>query len=196
MPTAEKSSSKDKLIALVEKLRVEEPYEYDGFVWAARPQAFYATELDVCTKTIGEWIKETPFVKRPKIICEKKVTVTGEDVEVEGGTKVTLLRLGDPANKGPDECAHIMRGVWKNKIGRKLSEHQKQCLWGFAKDMLKHFPGINPVHVFVYAIDHWPDAASCIKIAEEAEPGYKVEFKEFPASRPFCAGTRPWCTPT
>ena len=74
-----------------------------------------------------------------------------------------------------------MRGVWKKKLGRTVDEHQKRCLWGFAKDMLKHFPGMDPVKVFAYAIDYWPDVASCIHIAEEATPGYKVEFKEFPS---------------
>jgi hypothetical protein len=174
--TTAKKSSKNRLAELVEKLIAEEPYPFDGFMWAKRPHAFYLEELGFSQSTLSGLIKDIPFVRCNKMLGST-VTVTGEDVKIEGGTKTFLLRLGE---KGPHEYALIMRGVWKNKTGRKVTEHQKKCLWGFAKDILKHFPCLDPVRVFVYAIDHWDDAASCIRIAEEAEPGYKVEFKEFP----------------
>ena len=185
--TTTKKSSKDRLVELVEKLVAEDAYEFDGFIWAARPQAFYAQEIGVSKSTVRDLITKAPFVRRARTIGAT-TTTTGNDVKVEGGDRVTLLRLGDPTKKGPDECARIMRGVWKNKLDREVTEPQKKLLWGFAKDLLELYPGINPVHVFAYAIDHWTHTAYSIKLAMQArqakDPSFKPQFHDYP-----CIGT-------
>jgi hypothetical protein len=75
-----------------------------------------------------------------------------------------------------------MRGVWKNKLGLVVDNHQKQCLFGFAKDMVEHCPGVDPVAVFAHALDHWDGVAFYIRQAELVEKckhGYEIQFKEF-----------------
>ena len=97
--TSEKKSSKDRLVELVGKHVAEDAYEFDGFIWAARPQSFYASEVNLCHQQTGRLIGDAPFVSRPKIIGAK-VTVTGEDVKIEGGTKVQLFRARRSYRKG------------------------------------------------------------------------------------------------
>jgi hypothetical protein len=67
-----------------------------------------------------------------------------------------LLRVRVPGEKmGPDECAHIMRGVWRNKIGKATDNNQNMLLWGFAQDMMTEYPTIDPKAVLAHAIDRW-----------------------------------------
>ena len=181
--TEQKKTPKDRLVQLVEKEAAENPFDFDGFKWAARPHAFYLAELGFSQSTLSGLVKNAPFVRRPKIIGAT-VTVNGEDVNIEGGTKVSLLRIGDPADKGPHEYALIMRGVWKNKTGWPLTEHHKKLLYGMAKDMVEHFPGISPVDVFVHALDNWQQTAGAIKIAMMTQrtktPSFDPQFHYFP----------------
>lgn len=174
MPTTTKPS-KDQLVALVEKIAAEEPYEFDGFTWAARPQSFYSETMGVSIKTIGRWIKEPPFVRRAKIIGAT-VTELGEDVKVEGGTKVCLLRIGDPSEKGPNDYKNMMAKIWEQKTGKIVTQHQKRCLYGLAKEL----PNGAALDVFVYALNNWQTVAGAIKIAAEARPNHKPRFLYYP----------------
>ena len=47
-----------KLIALVEELISNEPYDAHGYVWAARPQSYYCEKLDMSVETLRRHISE------------------------------------------------------------------------------------------------------------------------------------------
>jgi hypothetical protein len=159
----------EKLIELVSKLIAQAPVEFAGFKWAAMRQCFIATKIGVSQSTLTSLLKDPMFAQRPKRI---------------EGEMVTLLRVRvSGETRGPDECAHVLRRVWKNKIGKAVDKHQEHCLYFFARDMLKDFPSVDPVAVFAYALDHWPTVAWYIKQAdwvEKCKIGYEVRFKEFP----------------
>ena len=185
---ATNSTKKSALVALVHELVESDPYERDGFLWAARPQGFLAEKLGVAAKTISRWSGEPPF--------QRKVVLTPQN------DKVTLLRVGDPAPPDPHAVALTLRGVWRNKTGMEPIttekaqadwDHMKRCLWGFAKDVMalpevKAFaddPGEFAKAAFKFALNDWQTTASAIKIAalthKAINPDFKIRFWDYPS---------------
>jgi hypothetical protein len=64
--TTEKKAS--ALVALIDKLIAEEPYEAHGVAWARRPLKFYSEALGVSLVTIRKRIAEGSFVKLVKSV--------------------------------------------------------------------------------------------------------------------------------
>ena len=165
-----------KLNALVEELNSNEPYDAHGYVWAARPQSYYCEKLDISVETLRRHISKPPFVRRSAVVGKVEQIVDGKTVIAVAGKKLCLLRIGEAPDKTANDYKNIMASIWKQKTGYTATAHQKQCLWGFAQDV----PGEWAVKAFKYALDHWQETATSIKIAAEARPGYKPRFYDFP----------------
>ena len=96
---AEKKLSDRALAALIEDLIAKEPHEFDGYLWAARPQSYYFETLGVSQWTLIGRIKKPPFVARTTKI---------------DGKLVCLLRVGEPAPKGLNDYKKIIRSMLRS----------------------------------------------------------------------------------
>jgi hypothetical protein len=94
-----KKLSDRALAALIEDLIAKEPHEFDGYLWAARPQSYYFETLGVSQWTLIGRIKKPPFVARTTKI---------------DGKVVCLLRVGEPAPKGLNDYKKIMRSMLRS----------------------------------------------------------------------------------
>lgn len=161
------------LVSLIQDLIAKEPYELNGFKWAARPDVYYCEALVISVKTLGRR-KKDPLIQWKRKRIDGKI--------------VTLLRIGEPDLMDPEPYALALRGVWRNKTGRTPANREQQCLWGFCKDVMalpevKAFtdkPGEFAVAAFKHALDNWQLTAGCIKLAAETVPGYKPRFWHYP----------------
>jgi hypothetical protein len=110
------------LVSLVEQLIAKEPYEIDGFKWAAQPQTYYCEKLSTSTATLRRRIVKPPFVRAWKMVGAQIVTV-GEDTTVIGGKKLCILRIGvAPPKDVADEAKRVM-------IGESVSTKLKSLSW-------------------------------------------------------------------
>lgn len=79
-------------------------FEFEGFVWAVRPEPEWAKLLGVkSADTISDLIKIPPIQK--------------DYTQVEG-KKALLLRVGPPGVPTPRKIANFMRGAFRAKTGR------------------------------------------------------------------------------
>jgi len=176
-----KPISNAALIAVVENLIVQEPHEFDGHKWAAKPNEFYCKAAGLTARTFGRMIKDAPFVRRHKRI---------------DGKPTCLLRVGVAGPKSVHETALVLRGIWRNKTGMATPEageavekweHQKRCLWGFAKDVMA-LPGLKylddpsdfAVAAFKGALDNWQDTVTACRIEAECLPIYSWRYRNYP----------------
>jgi hypothetical protein len=180
--TTEKKAS--ALVALIDKLIAEEPYEAHGVAWARRPLKFYSEALGVSLVTIRKRIAEGSFVKLVK--------------SVEGGGTITLLRTGEaPPCLADDYAKRVMIKLWNaqdDKIDKptkfRVTQYGGRCLWGMAKDIRENigdkvgFPADLSaqltIETFKHALADWPTVASLLRIAAQTVPGYKPRFYKFP----------------
>lgn len=94
-----KKLSDRALATLIEDLIAKEPHEFDGYLWAARPQSHYFETLGVSQWTLIGRIKKPPFVARTTKI---------------DGKLVCLLRVGEPAPKGLNDYKKIIRSMLRS----------------------------------------------------------------------------------
>jgi hypothetical protein len=94
-----KKLSDQPLIALVEKLIAEEPYEFRGYLWAAQAQSAYCKAAGLSKWTFLDRIQKPPFVRR-------RTTIEGK--------QVCLLRLGEAPPKDEDDYKRIMLSMWRD----------------------------------------------------------------------------------
>ncbi len=171
-------ANQQPLISLIANLIAKEPFEVDGFKWAARLQPFYCETLAICPRTLRNWIAKPPFVRLVKQI---------------DGRPVTLLRIGDAPPKDAKEYARILRRVWEDadwpdKPVKPLTNDQRQCLWGFCKDVMAlneivafaPDPGQFAKEAFKHALQRWQFVAGAMKIEAQSRPGYKWRYYTYP----------------
>jgi hypothetical protein len=181
------------LAALVEKTIAEDPYELDGFAWAARPQSFYCAELSISTATLRRLISEPPFVRLPKLVGDGPVVISGKK-QISGPVKMTLLRTGEAPPKSiadtANETKKIMIAVWKKTTGHPVTQDQTRLLWGMALDMMGlcaelglpvDAAGELSIAVIKYALADWKAVATATKFAAQSTPGYKPRFYDYPS---------------
>ena len=96
--TTAKKSSKNRLAELVEKLIAEDPYPFDGFMWAKRPHAFYLEELGFSQSTLSGLIKDIPFVRTARSggwktslpeVCVRQIETAWGDLMTTLGYELT-----------------------------------------------------------------------------------------------------------
>lgn len=182
-----KKASKTVLVAVIEKVVAEEPFAFDGHKWAAKSNSFYCEAMGLSDATFRRMTRTAPFVKLRKLVQ---------------GKQTCLLRIGEPGPKSVHETAKVLRGIWRHKVGMKKPEteaeaekweHQKRCLWGFAKEVmalpsLKDLddPSEFTIAAFKGALDNWQETATACRLAAEAIPDYVLRFRDFPNIPTMC----------
>ncbi len=88
----------ERLAALVCDQIATAPVERDGYVWAARPLAWYASELKVSTKKVAQWTKSPEFDRLDILI---------------DGKKTSLLRLKKPGDlMTATHCQRVLKKMF------------------------------------------------------------------------------------
>ena len=189
---AECKSTRDDLIALVEWRIGEKPYDHRGRTWAQLDRQDWANALDVSEKTITRWTDQPPFVKAI--------------VQLGHGPRTMLLRIGAPdAAKPEEEIARIMstalnrefRACRKRdeqalaqmdpadpqavKLAKLLARDQVRSTrrdWGNMCELARQWPPEYAVEAFAYAVTHWAETMTSIKV-EAAALGHELTDKRF-----------------
>jgi hypothetical protein len=142
---AQLSSTAAKLRQLVLQVIEADPFEREGFVWAKRSQLWYAEQLGVSERQVRRLVKEIP-------LCQSTVKLDGH--------VITLLRVGNLAEKSPEAVARIMSQLWQKKVGRRPTPHEFGLLVGLAKD----WPPELALDFLVTLIDNWPIFMQAVKL--------------------------------
>jgi hypothetical protein len=209
-----KTGITDALVALVEWCVANEPYEAFGFQWAARPLPDYCEQLGVSKWTFRDRTKEPPFVCRSTSIGGKRFCLL-RVCEAPPKDANDYRRIMLSMWRGHLEDRNLLYGIAAQEakaqkiwlaakpgeyVGETIAQvkslmaakdnHESQCLWGFAGDVIKLCTEIGLskdveerliLGTFKYALKEWSAVASCIKIAMEATPGGKVLFLDYPS---------------
>ncbi|PAL22806.1 hypothetical protein CD928_12230 [Sphingopyxis sp. GW247-27LB] len=112
-------------------------YDFEGFVWAVRPEPEWAKLVGVkSVDTITDLTKLPPIQK---------------DYTQIDSTKALLLRLGSPAPPSPRKIATAMRKAFKAKTGR----YPKPKEFPLLKVLAEEWPDDLQVQIFQTALDEW-----------------------------------------
>lgn len=139
-PLKQPVTTTDRLIALVEQTIMDTPREFEGHLWAERPQPEWAKLLGVSVATLRRIISKPPFVR--------------ERVHASDGYHIptTLIRVGAPDQKTPRHLANIMRNIYRKATGRVPSD----AAWGMLKGCAEHWPEGHQVAIFKLVMNDWP----------------------------------------
>jgi hypothetical protein len=153
-------SKTDRLRELIAKTIEEDPYEFEGFEWAARPQDDWCARLDCSVATLRRLIAQPPIVR---------------DRARVNGRIVTLLREGEPGPKTVRHLANTMSCIWRKRFGRSVGRKDYGCLVGLAES----WPEGYAVEIFKAALDDWPMFMVGVKgvIALEGGNGKELYLK-------------------
>lgn len=99
-----------QFLALVKDLVTTAPYEAEGSVWAARPQAWWADKLGCSTRQVRRIVRT---------LVEAKQVKTAQ--RMVDGVKVLLYREGSPDEKSPEDYARMMRAYLDAKFKPKAA---------------------------------------------------------------------------
>ena len=165
-PKTGKSKNSAKLIMLVEQTIYQEPFEFEGFSWAARAQPEWAAMLGVSVATLRRLISKPPFVR--------------EQTHNADGKRVTLLRLGESAQKTPRHLANIMAKIFRKKTGQEVGRHAFGCLVGCAEI----WPNDHQIEIFKLTLNEWSTFMEgfrlAIDVGEIKPPSAKTYSKPVP----------------
>ncbi|MGO9771716.1 MAG: hypothetical protein ACLPSW_19665 [Roseiarcus sp.] len=179
------SEKLEKLEKIVTGLIETEPFEREGLKWACRPLAYYCEQIGLSDKTLRLWLKKTPFETR--VALTRKWKMVNGVGQLGCGQKVCLIRTGERVMTAND-AKNIMAAIWRKRFPEYVEENlirwenDRRCLLNIAKDLTPQFA----VKVFEWTLDNWQTAASAMKLAAEAAPGYKTPFYQFPTIRYVC----------
>lgn len=158
-----------QLLKLVQEAIDLDPFECDGFQWAALPQKYYCQQLGISPATLRRRISRPPFVR---------------ERARKDGKVVALLRVG---KKGPithRHTANIMAKIWQEKTGRRASPEEYGCLVGLAES----WPPDQQLKLFRMVLDQWSvfmagvDSEITLHKAKNDNKLYK-RFYRFPSLR-------------
>lgn len=90
-----------RLIHLIENTIADEPQDFEGFTWAARPLEDWAKMLGTSLATVKRLIALAPIVRK--------------SVQIDG-LRAVLLRVGEPGPMTPREIANAMGRRYRKKI--------------------------------------------------------------------------------
>lgn len=139
------SAGEKALLDLVKAEIANSPHEHFGQVWAARPMAWYVVELGISERQVQRRVRSIPLVWR-----QAKVL----------GTKLTLLRDGEPADKTPYDFAQMMAAEFRKRTKRQTSTKEFGSLVYFAEEFKEY-----AVDVFCTILDDWGGFMAAVKIA-------------------------------
>jgi len=133
-------------------------FEFEGFVWAVRPEPEWAKLLGVkSVDTISDLIKIPPIQK---------------DYTQIDGTKALLLRVGAPGTPTPRKIANFMRSAFRAKTGRNPKTEEFPLL----KVLAEEWPDGLQVEIFKAVLDDWVafKAGVAIEIEKMKAQGMKA----------------------
>lgn len=138
------------------------PFEHEGFQWAARRQEWWTEQLGFSVSTLNRLIRKPPFVRQMKQI---------------DGRNTTLLRDGKPGPKTPRHIANIMSRIWRRKYDRPVTRVEYGCMIGLAEE----WPDGHQVEIFKLVISNegWPEFMAGVWIEIAKLDGVK-RFYKFP----------------
>lgn len=147
-------------------------FEFEGFVWAVRPEPEWAKLLGVkSADTISDLIKIPPIQK--------------DYTQVEG-TKALLLRVGPPGVPTPRKIANFMRGAFRAKTGR----YPKKEEFPLLKVLAEEWPDGLQVEIFKSTLDDWVafKAGVAIEIEKMKVKGEKAYHRHhgYPSASVIC----------
>lgn len=138
------------------------PFEHEGFQWAARPQDWWTEQLGFSVSTLNRLIRKPPFVRQTKQI---------------DGKNTTLLREGKAGKKTPRHIANIMSRIWRKRYDRSVTRYEYGCMIGLAEE----WPEGHQVEIFKLVIskEGWPEFMAGVWIEIAKLDGVK-HFYKFP----------------
>ena len=153
----------ERLRELVARTIEHDPHDFEGFLWAAMPQAEWCAILDFSPATLRRLISQPPFVRN----CARV-----------SGRKMTLLREGEPGPTTARQLANIMASIWRKRFGRSVGRNHYGCLIGLAES----WPDGHELEIFKRVLDNWPAFMVGVKsmIALEGGNG-KERYLEHPS---------------
>jgi hypothetical protein len=162
-----------KLAQLIEDRITDDPYEFEGFQWAAMAQPELAEMLGASVETLRRLISKPPFDR--------------ERTHVDGRI-VTLLRIGEARPMTTRHVANIMANIWRKKTERRPGKAEYGCLCGLAEV----WPSGEQISILKTVLADWTGYMSCVKaemmVAEDA--GEAITFKFF--KHPVISVMRRW----
>jgi hypothetical protein len=152
----------ESLRALIAAEIAVNPFEHEGFQWAARPQEWWTEQLGFSVSTLNRLIRKPPFVRQTKQIDKKNTT---------------LLREGKPGQKTPRHVANIMSRIWRKRYDRPVTRAEYGCMIGLAQE----WPEGYQVEIFKRVISNegWPEFMAGAWIEITKLDGVK-RFYKFP----------------
>lgn len=154
----------ESLRALVAAEIAANPFEHEGFQWAARPQEWWTEQLGFSVSTLNRLIRKPPFVRQTKQIA---------------GKNTTLLREGKPGQKTPRHIANIMSRMWRKRYDRPVTRSEYGCMNGLAEE----WPDGHQVEIFKLVISNegWPEFMAGVHIQVDLlGHNGKKRFYKFP----------------
>jgi hypothetical protein len=139
------STGEKALLDLVRDEIATSPHEHFGQLWAAQTMAWYAGKLGITERQVNRRVRSIPLVWR-----QAKVN----------GTKLPLLRDGEPADKTPYDFAQMMSAEFRKRLKRQTSAKQFGSLVHFAQEFKEY-----SVDVFCTILDDWGGFMAAVKIA-------------------------------
>lgn len=173
-----------QLVMEIKHLIATEPFERDGLQWAARPQTHYCKLIGVSPATLRRMISKPPFQRRQAHTGKAKVT--SEGVHIEGGQKMTLLRIGEGLTQ--NAAKNIMAKIFADKHPSYVQadkirwERDRQRLFKMAGEFEPKFA----VDCFKSTLANWHKAAGAMKLDAESTVGYKPRFYHHPHIATMC----------
>jgi|GEM_PF-4706993 len=147
-------------------------FEFEGFVWAVRPEPEWAKLLDVkSVDTISDLIKIPPIQK---------------DYTQVDSKKALLLRVGPPGVPTPRKIANFMRGAFRTKTGR----YPKKEEFPLLKVLAEEWPDGLQVEIFKAVLSDWVafKAGVAIEIEKMKAQGEKAYHRhhDYPSVSVIC----------
>ena len=147
-------------------------FEFEGCVWAVRPEPEWAKLLGVkSADTISDLIKLPPIQK---------------DYTQVDGKKALLLRVGPPGVPTPRKIANFMRGAFRTKTGR----YPKKEEFPLLKVLAEEWPDGLQVEIFKATLDDWVafKAGVAIEIEKMKAQGEKAYHRHhgYPSPSVIC----------
>lgn len=154
-----------RLLTLVREVVDTDPYPAEGFMWASRPQEWWAEQLGRDPKTIQRLSHKPPFRWVRK--------------RVDGRPRILLREAipGEPPS--PEEYARPMVAVWRNHW--RTPERETRHDYGRLVELAKHWKSLGPA-ILKTVLDEWSGFMMSVEHHQlETGEGEKKYF-DFPST--------------
>lgn len=162
----DKEANLANFLRRINKIIKLDPYEFEGFAWAARSHKDWAAMLSVEVRTVGRLMKD------PQIVS---------DCTLVDGTKMVLVRIGEAGQPTERHIVNTMAKIFRMETGRRPSKRDIGCLYGLAQLL----PDGSQVAIFKLAVSEWQAFMAGVKleisVLNEQGEATKDRYYEFPS---------------